>query len=66
VTHAVLTGVVSMAPREGGAAVEAWPSSLPGQAFLGREGLFAARGFSYVVRLVPGRAVLRLHLPDET
>ena len=62
VSHAVLDGVVGLAHQQGAAAVEAWPSSAPGEGFVGREGLFVERGFRCVDRPVPGRAVLRLEL----
>ena len=68
VSHALVDAAVSLARHEGAVALEGWPLSgsetLAADAFVGREGLFAELGFRRVERPVPGRAIMRLDLPN--
>ena len=66
ITHALVTGAVALARREGAVAVESWPvsSSDPsaGDLFVGREKLFQSQGFECVDRPTPHRCIMRLDL----
>lgn len=66
-THALLDAVVDLAGREGAPAVEGWPvASSVGRSpdsFVGREQVFADRGFTVVARPTPERVIMRLKVP---
>jgi GNAT superfamily N-acetyltransferase len=69
VTDILVRAAVDLARRAGAQAVEGWPlaTSAPrsADAFLGREEVFQAVGFSCVDRPTPQRAVMRIDLPHE-
>jgi GNAT superfamily N-acetyltransferase len=66
VTTALVRAATALARRHGAAALEAWPLAASverrGEAFLGREELFAGLGFVAVDRPLPDRVVMRLEL----
>jgi GNAT superfamily N-acetyltransferase len=70
VMEVLLRAAVDEATAAGATAVEGWPASGPdsnaGNAFLGREDLFARLGFVCVERPGARRAVMRLELPATT
>jgi GNAT superfamily N-acetyltransferase len=66
VTHALVRSAVALARREGAAAIEGWPLAASqersGDAFLGRQQVFADVGFQTVDRPSPERVIMRLEL----
>ena len=66
VTHALLRSAVALARREEADAIEGWPLAAseqrPGDAFLGRQQVFADVGFQTVDRPSPDRVIMRLEL----
>ena len=66
ITATLVRAAVELARSEGAVAVEGWPlarsEGRSGDAFLGREGLFADLGFTCVARPTAQRAVMRLEL----
>jgi GNAT superfamily N-acetyltransferase len=66
VSHALVRAAVDLAHQEGALAIEGWPlaasAARSADAFLGREEVFQAVGFSCVERPTPQRAVMRVDL----
>jgi hypothetical protein len=66
VSHHLVRAAVELARGERAVAVEGWPSSQsarrPGDAYLGREQVFAELGFACTDRPTPDRAIMRLEL----
>lgn len=60
VTQSLVGAAVDLARREGARAIEGWPASRPRDAFLGREEVFRAAGFTCVDRPTLERAIMRL------
>ncbi|MET1005915.1 MAG: GNAT family N-acetyltransferase [Propionibacteriaceae bacterium] len=69
VTHTLVGAAVELAREHGATAIEGWPlaaSAGPsGDAFLGREQVFADLGFASVEQPRPGRVLMRLELSDH-
>ena len=67
ISHAMVAAAADLARLQGAAAIEGWPLSATtgslGDAFLGREQVFAQLGFTCVHRPSPGRAIMRLEFP---
>ena len=65
-TTALVRAATALARQQGAVALEAWPLAAsverPGEAFLGRQELFAGLGFVPVDRPLPERVVMRLEL----
>jgi hypothetical protein len=66
----LLRGAVSLAREAGASAVEAWPLAdgvrRPGDAHVGREGVFARLGFECVERPSAERVIMRVELAHPT
>ena len=64
VTYALVRSAVDLACLEGAVAIEGWPLAGSGgqssDAFVGREKVYEALGFSCVQRPSPQRAIMRL------
>jgi GNAT superfamily N-acetyltransferase len=69
VTHALVRAAVELARNHGAVALEGWPlaasASRSGDAFLGREQVFADLGFSVVEQPRPARVLMRLELSED-
>jgi GNAT superfamily N-acetyltransferase len=68
VTYALVRSAVELARREGALAIEGWPLAASAgrstDAFVGREKVYEALGFSCVQRPSPQRAIMRLKLSE--
>lgn len=66
VSYALVRAAVELARHEGAAAIEGWPYAgadhQSGEAFQGREKVFADLGFRVVARPNPRRAIMRFEL----
>jgi GNAT superfamily N-acetyltransferase len=66
VSAALVDAATALATVHGAAAVEGWPLAAsahrPGEAFVGREEVFAGLGFLAVDRPLPGRVIMRREL----
>jgi GNAT superfamily N-acetyltransferase len=66
----LIRGAIRLARDAGATAVEAWPLALgvrrPGEAHLGREGVFARLGFRRVEQPSPDRVIMSLDVSDRS